>query len=127
MKFTCNARELNTACNNVMRAVSTKMTVPTIEGILMECGSDTLSLTGYDFEFGINTTLQASVTEPGAIVINAKVLCNIIKELTAETVTFDISGTLFLLFAALPNMPLPVLTQTIIRNCPASAAAILCS
>lgn len=93
MKFTCNARELNTACNNVMRAVSTKMTVPTIEGILMECGSDTLSLTGYDFEFGINTTLQASVTEPGAIVINAKVLCNIIKELTAETVTFDISGT----------------------------------
>ena len=33
MKFTCNARELNTACNNVMRAVSTKMTVPTIEGI----------------------------------------------------------------------------------------------
>ena len=93
MKFTCNARELNTACNNVMRAVSTKMTVPTIEGILMECGSDTLSLTGYDFEFGINTTLQASVTEPGAIVINAKVLCNIIKELTAETVTFDITGT----------------------------------
>ena len=93
MKFTCNARELNTACNNVMRAVSTKMTVPTIEGILMECGSDTLSLTGYDFEFGINTTLQARVTEPGAIVINAKVLCNIIKELTAETVTFDISGT----------------------------------
>lgn len=93
MKFTCNARELNTACNNVMRAVSTKMTVPTIEGILMECGSDTMSLTGYDFEFGINTTLQASVTEPGAIVINAKVLCNIIKELTAETVTFDISGT----------------------------------
>ena len=93
MNFTCNARELNTACNNVMRAVSTKMTVPTIEGILMECGSDTLSLTGYDFEFGINTTLQASVTEPGAIVINAKVLCNIIKELTAETVTFDISGT----------------------------------
>ena len=44
MKFTCNARELNTACNNVMRAVSVKMTVPTIEGILMECGSDTLSV-----------------------------------------------------------------------------------
>jgi len=122
MKFTCNARELNTACNNVMRAVSTKMTVPTIEGILMECGSDTLSLTGYDFEFGINTTLQASVTEPGAIVINAKVLCNIIKELTAETS----AAPLFLSFAALPNMPLPVLTQTIIRSCPASAAAILC-
>ena len=56
MKFTCNTKELSEACSNVMRAVSTKVTIPTIEGILMECGSDTLSLTGYDFEFGINTT-----------------------------------------------------------------------
>lgn len=92
MKFTCSTKELNNACNNVMRAVSTKVTIPTIEGILIECGSDTLSLTGYDFEFGINTTLQANVTDPGAIVINAKVLCSIIKELVADTVTFDISG-----------------------------------
>ena len=81
MKFTCNTKELSEACSNVMRAVSTKVTIPTIEGILMECGSDTLSLTGYDFEFGINTTLQASVVEPGAIVINAKVISDIIRKL----------------------------------------------
>lgn len=92
MKFTCNTKELNEACSNVMRAVSTKVTIPTIEGILMECGSDTLSLTGYDFEFGINTTLQASVVEPGAIVINAKVLTDIIRKLPDGKVTFDISG-----------------------------------
>ena len=84
MKFTCNTKELSEACSNVMRAVSTKVTIPTIEGILMECGSDTLSLTGYDFEFGINTTLQASVVEPGAIVINAKVISDIIRKLPAQ-------------------------------------------
>ena len=93
MKFTCNTKELSDACSNVMRAVSTKVTIPTIEGILMECGSDTLSLTGYDFEFGINTTLQASVVEPGAIVINAKVISDIIRKLPDPKVTFDISGT----------------------------------
>lgn len=76
-----------------MRAVSTKVTIPTIEGILMECGSDTLSLTGYDFEFGINTTLQANVTEPGAIVINAKVLSDIIRKLPDGKVSFEINGT----------------------------------
>ena len=53
MKFTCDIKSLNDACNNVMRAVSTKVTIPTIEGILLECGSDTLSLTGYDFDFDI--------------------------------------------------------------------------
>ena len=93
MKFTCNTKELSEACSNVMRAVSTKVTIPTIEGILMECGSDTLSLTGYDFEFGINTTLQASVVEPGAIVINAKVISDIIRKLPEGKVTFEISGT----------------------------------
>lgn len=93
MKFTCNTRELSEACSNVMRAVSSKVTIPTIEGILIECGSDTLSLTGYDFEFGINTTLQASVVEPGAIVINAKIISDIIRKLPDGKVTFDISGT----------------------------------
>lgn len=93
MKFTCNIKNLNDACNNVIRAVSSKVTIPTIEGILMECGSDTLSLTGYDFEFGINTILSATVAEPGAIVINAKVLCDIIRKLASESVTFETNGT----------------------------------
>lgn len=93
MKFTCNTRELSEACSNVTRAVSTKMTIPTIEGILIECGSDTLSLTGYDFEFGINTILQANVTEPGAIVINAKIISDIIRKLPDGKVTFETSAT----------------------------------
>lgn len=92
MKFTCNKKELSTACNNVMRAVSTKVTIPTIEGILIECGSDTLSLTGYDFEFGINTILSVDVAEPGSIVINAKVLCDILAKLADESVTVEVKG-----------------------------------
>jgi DNA polymerase-3 subunit beta len=92
-RFTCNTKELSEACSNVMRAVSTKVTIPTIEGILIECGSNTLSLTGYDFEFGINTTLEANVVEPGAIVINAKVISDIIRKLPNDKVTFDVSGT----------------------------------
>lgn len=93
MKFICNTRELAIACNNVIRAVSTKVTIPTIEGILIECGSNTLSLTGYDFEFGINTTMKVDVIEPGAIIINAKVLCNIIGKLSDDEVTIETNGT----------------------------------
>lgn len=93
MKFTCKTKELNTACNNVIRAVSAKVTIPTIEGILIECGSDTLSLTGYDFEFGINTVLSVEVEEAGEIVINAKVLCEIIRKLEDEYVTIEANGT----------------------------------
>lgn len=93
MKFTCNTKELSIACNNVMRAVSTKGTIPTIEGILIECDSDKLSLVGYDFEFGINTLLDVEMEEPGAIVINAKVLCDIIGKLADESVIIESNGT----------------------------------
>ena len=92
MKFIRNTKELSTACNNVIRAVSTKVTIPTIEGILIECGSNTLSLTGYDFEFGINTIMNVDVVEPGAIVINAKVLCDIIRKLNNDEVTIETNG-----------------------------------
>ena len=92
MKFICKTKELNTACNNVIRAVGTKVTIPTVEGILIECGSDTLSLTGYDFEFGINTIMDAEVVEPGAIVINAKILCDIIRKLSDEDITIETNG-----------------------------------
>lgn len=92
MKFICNTKELSSACNNVIRAVSAKVTIPTIEGILVECGSNKLSLTGYDFEFGINTILDVEVVEPGAIVINAKVLCDIIRKLSGDTVTIETNG-----------------------------------
>lgn len=93
MKFTCNTKELSTACNNVIRAVSAKVTIPTIEGILIECGSNTLSLTGYDFEFGINTILDVDIVEPGAIVINAKVMCDIVRKLNDDIVTIETNGT----------------------------------
>ncbi len=93
MKFICNTKELNVACNNVLRAVSAKVTIPTIEGILIECGSDTLSLTGYDFEFGINTILKAEVVDAGAIIINAKILCDILRKLSDELITIETNGT----------------------------------
>ena len=116
MKFTCDTKELSNACNNVIRAVSTKVTIPTIEGILIECGSDTLSLTGYDFEFGINTILSVDVVEPGAIVINAKVLCDIIRKLADVDVTVETNGTSVSIIAVPLNIILQVLTQKIIPN-----------
>ncbi|MBQ9228082.1 MAG: DNA polymerase III subunit beta [Eubacterium sp.] len=93
MKFTCKTKELNTACNNVIRAVNSKVTIPTIEGILIETVNSSVSLTGYDFEFGINTCINAYIEEDGDIVINAKVLCDIIRKLADEEVTVETNGT----------------------------------
>ena len=86
MKFNCNTKELSDACNNVMKAVSTKGTIPAIEGILIKTDENCIHLTGYDFEFGINTIIPAKIEEHGSIILTAKILCDIIRRLSDDRV-----------------------------------------
>lgn len=89
MKFVCETSTLSTACQNVQRAVSAKSTIPGTEGILIKASNSELNLTGYDLEIGINTSIYAKVEEAGSIVLNAKVLCEILRRIPNQTVTID--------------------------------------
>lgn len=89
MKFVCSTADLSEACLNVQRAVSTKTSIPAVEGILIKALGGELILTGYDLELGINTSIKASVEENGSIIINARILCDILRKLPGETVRFE--------------------------------------
>ena len=89
MKFVCGTAELSEACLNVQRAVSTKTSIPAVEGILIKAVSGQLILTGYDLELGINTAIKATVEEEGSIIINARILCDILRKLPGESVRFE--------------------------------------
>ncbi len=89
MKIYCDTALLNEACQNVQRAVSAKTTIPAIEGILIKALGSELMLTGYDLEMGINTSIPCKVVEQGAIILNAKVLCDIMRKIPGETVYIE--------------------------------------
>lgn len=89
MKFTCNTLTFNEACQNVQRAASTKTTLPSIEGILIKAENNTVTLTGYDLEVGIVTTIDAKVEETGSIIINAKYLCDITRNLPNDICSIE--------------------------------------
>ncbi len=89
MKIICNTQQLSEACLNVQRAVSTKSTIPAIEGILLNADSGVLSVTGYDLEVGIHTSLNVRVEESGSIILGAKLFCDILRRLPDETVTIE--------------------------------------
>ena len=89
MKFTCNTQLLNEACQNVSRAASSKTTLPSIEGILLKAEGNSLTLTGYDLEVGIITTIEARVEESGSIIINARYLCDIVRNLPTDICSFS--------------------------------------
>ena len=89
MKLICETQKLSEICSNVQRAVSTKSSIPAIEGILLEAGENVLTLTGYDLEVGMITSMEARVEEAGSIILNAKILCDILRSLPSNTVSIE--------------------------------------
>ncbi|MDD2213517.1 MAG: DNA polymerase III subunit beta [Oscillospiraceae bacterium] len=87
MKLTCMKDDLLAAIIYTQKAVSTRTTMPILEGLLLEA-RDGLKLTGYDMDIGIEATVQANIQEPGSLVINSKMLGDIIRKLPEETVSF---------------------------------------
>lgn len=89
MKFICNCQKLTEAVSNVQRAVSSKSTLPALEGILIKAQGSEITLCGYDLEMGITTTIEAEVQGEGSIVLNAKLFSDIVRRLPDEFVTIE--------------------------------------
>lgn len=89
MKFTVMKSDIVSAVSNVSRAVSSKATLPALEGILIKAYDNTLTLSGYDLELGITTTVEATVQNQGEIVVGAKLFADIVRKLPEEIVTFE--------------------------------------
>ena len=86
MKFSCNKDVFLEAALTTSKAASAKSTIPALEGILLELDSNVLSLTGYNLEIGIKTTLQVESEEKGSIVINARRLSDIVRKMPSGTI-----------------------------------------
>ncbi|MBQ6829564.1 MAG: DNA polymerase III subunit beta [Clostridia bacterium] len=87
MKILCERQALVDAVSNVQRAVAAKSALPALEGILLRAFGNSLFLAGYDMELGITTTIEAEVSEPGEIVLTAKLFSEIIRKLPGEEVS----------------------------------------
>lgn len=89
MKITCDRTSIVEAVSNVQRAVSTKSCLTALEGILLKTLDDKIELCGYDLEIGITTTIDATIDEPGEIVISAKIFSDIIRRLPGKTIELN--------------------------------------
>ena len=90
MKFTVEKRLLNEAVTNLQRAVSSKTSIPALEGILIRSEENRLILTAYDLEIGMQTELPAIISAPGAIILTAKLFAEIVRRSPDEDITIDV-------------------------------------
>ena len=91
MKFSCEKALLTGAVSVTSRAVAVKSSIPAMEGILIEAG-ETLRLTGYNLETGIQATVPAEIVEGGSLVLSARLFGEIVRKMPDDMVVFSSQG-----------------------------------
>lgn len=87
MKLKCNKIDLLNGVNTVLKAVSSKSTLPILQCILLQAANNELKLVGNDLELGIESKINATIIENGSIALEAKIFSEIVRKLPDNEVT----------------------------------------
>ena len=97
IKFSCEKVLLQSAINvapkssipalEATRAVAPKSSIPALEGLLLHVGEN-LTVSGYNMQTGIRTTVPAEVKSTGDIVLNARLFGDIIRRMPDDIIVF---------------------------------------
>ena len=91
MKIRFNRHEFSAAMAPLMCCVSTKVTIPAAEGVLIEARyPDICTLTTFDLEKGMRITTHAQVIEDGTYIINAVKLNQTLRVMPADEIELDV-------------------------------------
>ena len=99
MKFNILRDRLLDGLNDVMKAVSSKTTIPILTGIKIDVTNEGVSLTGSDADITIQTFIPVeengqqiiNITETGSIVLQARMFNEIIRKLPTNEVEIEIT------------------------------------
>jgi len=91
MNFTINQKDFYHGVQIVQRAVASRSTLPILKGIYLEAIKDKgLKLIANNLEMGIEYWVEANIIEEGVFVLPANELSNILRELPADEISFQV-------------------------------------
>lgn len=94
MQFTINRNLFLENLNNVMRAISSRATIPILSGIKLDLSENELTLTGSDTNISIEIKIPVNddlkVISTGSIVLPARFFSEIIKKLPGKDFSFEV-------------------------------------
>lgn len=99
MSFTINRSAFISQLNNVLRAISSKTTIPILTGLKMVVNEDNIVLTGSNSDITIESVISANdanndltIEDTGAIVLPARFFSDIVKKLPDKKVTIEVTS-----------------------------------
>ena len=81
MRINCQKEELLYGVSSVVKAVSTKNTLPILGGILITAKDNIVTLRATDLEMAIECTVSADVPEGGAVVVPGRYFIELVRHL----------------------------------------------
>lgn len=93
MKIICNKADLVKSTNIVMKAVSSKTTMPILESILIEVENDIIKMTGNDMEMGIETIVKGEIVNEGSVLVEAKMFFEFIRKMPSDEIVIENDDT----------------------------------
>lgn len=92
MKFKVNRNHFFNGLSSVTNVVGNRATMPILQNVLIEAEGDTVTLTTTNLDLGICCRIKATITSPGRITLPIKKLGSIIRSLSAQEATVEITG-----------------------------------
>ena len=89
MILTCDTSLLSSCVQHAQKAVSSRNTLPVLEGVFLQASGEKLTVTGFDMEIGITKEIPCACKEEGKLVLNARMFGEMIKNLDVPTVTIE--------------------------------------
>lgn len=89
MKFTVNNKKLLKAVNMLSKAVAVRTSIDVLRGIFFKTEGENLVLISSNLEVGMQTSIECETEVDGQLVIESKMLLDIVRKLPYEDVTFE--------------------------------------
>jgi DNA polymerase-3 subunit beta len=89
MKFQADRDILTDAISFVVRLVSPRPQLPQLSGVVIEANGKEVTFSVFDYEVSAKATITANVEKPGKVLVQAKLLSDIVSKLPSEAVSID--------------------------------------
>lgn len=91
MKFQADREVLSDAISFVVRLLSPKPQLPQLSGVMIHAGDNQVTLSIFDYEVTAKVTISAAVDQPGKVLVQARLLAEIVSKLPADSVSLTLN------------------------------------
>lgn len=90
MKVSVNQKVLLEGLTKVGKAITGKATLDVLKGVFIDANQKGIMLRGTDNDISIATLLKADVIEPGSVVLDYKLLLEVVRKLPNDNISIDL-------------------------------------